>query len=232
MISVDPKSGLVSVSLGSRDDIARNQNLTTYRSVEHGFVQVGTLTIEKVGDTLSHGQIRNARMTPKAGDLVAPVRFLSPAEESAVLEYIFSFRAVTEEDRDRVHELLTKLDTDPSAARELAGMGGPAAVALDQLKRGGLDSNLLNAGARALYIGAPIGRLVGDAGLEHDVQFLARLDDPRAHARLARILSAVEPFAKNAPKPGPDLAGRIHAWWVGAERRVRWSPEADRYKVR
>ena len=69
------------------------------------------------------------------------------------------------------------------------------------------------------------------AGLEHDVEFLARLKDPRAVDRLARILATVAPFSKEGlPAAGPDLAGRMHEWWAMSKDRVRWNAAADRYE--
>ncbi|HXX95326.1 MAG TPA: hypothetical protein VEN81_17010, partial [Planctomycetota bacterium] len=77
----------------------------------------------------------------------------------------------------------------------------------------------------------PYDRLVRNAGLEHDVEFLARLRDPRAYDRLARILGGIAPFARDGfPPPGADLAPRMHEWWAVAKDRVRWNPEADRYE--
>lgn len=77
----------------------------------------------------------------------------------------------------------------------------------------------------------PYDRLVRGAGLERDVEFLARLKDPRAYDRLARILENVAPFAKDGfPLAGPDLAPQMHAWWAGAKDRVRWNAAADRYE--
>src|SRR5207245_200304 len=60
----------------------------------------------------------------------------------------------------------------------------------------------------------PYDGLVRRAGLEHDVEFLARLKDPLAYDRLARILANVSPFQKGFPPPGTDLAPQMHAWWA------------------
>jgi hypothetical protein len=77
----------------------------------------------------------------------------------------------------------------------------------------------------------PYDRLVRNAGLEHDVEFLSRLRDPRAYDRLGRILGSIAPFAKDGiPAPGPDLGPRMHEWWAGAKDRVRWNAAADRYE--
>ena len=78
---------------------------------------------------------------------------------------------------------------------------------------------------------SPYDRLVRDAGLEHDVEFLARLKDPRAYDRLARILGGLKPFLTDGfPAPTPDLAARMHDWWAGAKDRVQWNVAADRFE--
>jgi hypothetical protein len=72
--------------------------------------------------------------------------------------------------------------------------------------------------------------LIRGAGLERDVEFLARLNDPRAARRLARILGQVSPFStRGLPPAGPDLAARMHDWWADSKDRVRWDEKEDRY---
>jgi hypothetical protein len=77
---------------------------------------------------------------------------------------------------------------------------------------------------------SPYDPLVRRAGLEHDVEFLSRLTDPRAYDRLARILSGVAPFNREGlPPAGPELAARMHEWWASAKDRVRWDAGLDSY---
>lgn len=75
----------------------------------------------------------------------------------------------------------------------------------------------------------PYAPLVRRAGLDHDVEFLSRLKDPRSIDRLGRILSQVAPFAKEGLPAGPDLSSRMHDWWESAKDRVRWDAGADSY---
>jgi hypothetical protein len=63
---------------------------------------------------------------------------------------------------------------------------------------------------------------LGGPGLEHDVDFLATVDDPRALDRLRRILSGVSPFSKSGfPDAGPRLSDCLRGWWAYSKTRVR-----------
>lgn len=233
VLSIDVPAGRISASIGRTDVTAPDQEFVIYRQTERGYVKIGAVVFDALEDSLSHGPVESPALNPRVGDFVVPAEFLNHAEKEALLAYVFSFRPVTGKDRSRILSLLNTLGSDTEAGRKLAAMGGVAAVVLDGLVTEGHDTFLLANGARALSEGAPVGRLVRGSELERNVEFLARLDDPRAYPRLKRILAAVQPLSREGvPPAGPKLAERLHAWWAEAKHRVRWSPEADRYEDR
>lgn len=176
VVGID-ENRLVQVSAGASDALEIDQKLTVYRRIQGGYSEVGTLRLLRIAESTASGRLVEAKLAPRAGDVVVAGRPLGADDRKAVLEYILSFRL------------------------------------------------------RGANASSPYDRLVRGAGLEHDVEFLARLKDPRAHDRLARILANVAPFAKEGfPAAGSDLAGRMHEWWATSKDRVRWNAEADRFE--
>lgn len=202
VVSVDGPER-VGISAGSDDGVHPGQRLSVYRGRTRSTVEVGTFVAEEVETSLSRGRIEDLKFVPHAGDFVVPGRPLDVGETAALLDYVFSFGPVTDELRARARKGL--LDPPTGALR----------VALDA-ERVRVDSRLF-----------PHDRLVRGAGLEHDVEFLARIRDPRAYERLQGILSAVMP---GLPEAGPGLTAELHAWWAGAKGRLRWNAEADRFE--
>jgi hypothetical protein len=225
-------AGPVAVSAGRADGVLADQRLTVYRPGRGGYREIGKLVIEKVEESLSTGRLEGAREPARVGDFVLPGRPLSSAERRALLDYLFSFRAVTEKDEADVRAALERLEGgDRLAGRALAALGAPGRLALDRIGQKGLGPEARDLLREALSDLDRHDRLVRGVGLERDVEFLARVKDPRAHDRLKRILSAVSPFAQEGlAAAGPDLAATLHGWWAARKDRVRWNTEADRYE--
>jgi hypothetical protein len=111
-------------------------------------------------------------------------------------------------------------------AGDLVVMGQP----LNAGEKRALLEYVLSFRLRGANEASPYDPLVRRAGLEHDVEFLSRLKDPRAYDRLARILSGVAPFDREGlPPAGPELSARMHEWWAQAKERVRWDAGLDCY---
>ncbi len=133
----------------------------------------------------------------------------------------------------RLHEVAESSSTGRVAELRQTPRAGDLVVSgqpLDAPERKALLEYVLSFRLRGVNEANPYDRLVRGAGLEHDVEFLARLKDPRAVDRLARILANVAPFAKEGfPAAAPDLAGRMHEWWAASKETVRWNVETDCY---
>jgi hypothetical protein len=219
--------GTVGVSCGTIDRVAAGQAFTIYRWSDAGEVEVGKLYIDRVEETWSSGRVKNLKLDPRVGDFVVADRLLREDEKAALLAYLFSFRPLEPRDEARVRALLARLPGE-NAARELAALGAPARIALERM---GLDPELRARAQEALAGTEKLDRRVRGGGLDHDVEFLARLGGPRAAARLRRILAGVRPFSREGfPPPGPGRAAFLHDWWAGAKDRVRWNAALDRFE--
>lgn len=186
---------------------------------------MGTLVVDDVQQAVSAGRLSEKFLEPAAGDFALADRLLDAQEKAAVLDHLFSFRPV---DEARVLDALRRLESldltvRASGRRDLLAGGGAARVILDRLD---LEPTLAIRAREALRESDRIDRIVRDAGLERDVEFLSRLRDPRAHARLRAILEGVIAV----PSPGPDFADRLHEPWMSIKPRVRWNPDRDRYE--
>jgi len=135
------------------------------------------------------------------------------------LELIFSFRAVTKEDRKVIATRLRELSSDDISTRDAAEraldlLGGPTLVVLGGVEPATLDEE--GAGRMTRLLEALRRR---DAAAHRDVDFLLAVKDARGRDRLKRILAELE------PPGGAELA----AWWARTRDHVRWNAEADRY---
>ncbi|HEX7896699.1 MAG TPA: hypothetical protein VF950_03010 [Planctomycetota bacterium] len=224
VLAVDD-AGRVAVSVGLRDGVQPRQALTLYRRTADGEVEVGTLVVDDVQQAVSAGRLSEKLLDPAAGDFALADRLLDAAEKAAVLDHLFSFRPLADESKvlDALHRLESQ-DLRDSGRRDLLAGGGATRVVLERLD---LPPTLLIRAREALSETDRVDRLVRDAGLQKDVDFLSRLRDPRAYARLKAILGDVLPIF---PAPGPGLADRLHEPWMSIQSRVRWNPDRDRYE--
>lgn len=218
-------AGRIAVSVGLRDGVQPGQELALYRRTPAGEVEVGTLVVEDVQQAASAGRLSQRILEPAAGDFALADRLLDAQEKAAVLDHLFSFRPIEDA---RVLDALRRLESldleaRASGRRDLLAGGGAARVALERLD---LAPALEIRAREALREADRIDRLVRDAGLERDVEFLSRLRDPRAHARLRAILGEV----MTVPPPGPDFADRLHEPWMSIKPRVRWNADRDRFE--
>ena len=72
----------------------------------------------------------------------------------------------------------------------------------------------------------------GNDSLERNVPLLASLDDPRAHARLKRILSQLAPFdTVGFPEKKAGFEAYLTGWFFYHLSGLRWDREADRYRL-
>jgi hypothetical protein len=218
-------AGRIAVSVGQRDGVQPRQALTLYRRTSDGEVEVGTLVVEDVQQAVSAGRLSEKLLEPAAGDFALADRLLDAQEKAAVLDHLFSFRPIEER---RVIDALRRLESldlevRASGRRDLLAAGGAARVILERLD---VPPALGIRAREALRESDRIDRLVRDAGLERDVEFLSRLRDPRAHARLRAILEGV----MTVPPPGPEFADRLHEPWMSIKPRVRWNADRDRYE--
>ncbi len=225
-------AGPVAISAGRADGVLAGQRLTVYRQGRGGYHEIGKLVVEKVEESLSTGRLEGAREAACVGDFVIPGRALTAAERMALFDYLFTFRALSEKDEADVRASLRDLERgDGRGGRALAAMGAPARLVLDRMGQKGLGAEARDLLREALSEADRHDRLVRGVGLERDVEFLARVKDPRAHERLKRILSAVSPFAQEGlAAAGTDLAATLHGWWAARKDRVRWNADADRYE--
>ena len=226
VLAVDD-TGKIAVSVGLRDGVQPRQALTLYRRTSAGEVEVGTLVVDDLQQAVSAGRLSEKFLDPAAGDFALADRLLDAEEKAAVLDHLFSFRPLADE--GKVLDALRRLESADLAVREagrrelLAG-GGAVRVVLERLD---LSPTLLIRAREALSEADRIDRLVRDAGLHKDVDFLSRLRDKRAYARLRAILGGVIP---SFPPQGPGLADRLHEPWMSIHSRVRWNADRDRYE--
>jgi hypothetical protein len=210
VVAVDPAEGRVAVSAGANDRVLPGQRITLYRRGGAAESEVGTLVIDRVEETWASGLLTDRRANPRAGDFFVTGRLLTPEERAELLDYLFTCRPVPSA------EFRALLARPPDAARLLA-FGAPLRIFLETE---GADLATQVRVREALAPADELDRRVRLAGLDHDVEFLSRLRDPRARARLRAILPA-------APE-GPAL----HAWWAVSKDRFRWDPMGDRYERR
>ncbi len=227
VIAVDLSAGTVAVSVGRAHNVVPGLAVTLYRGSEE---VVGKLVIEKTEEGWSTARLREQRMAPQVGDYLLCDRLLDEGERRAFLAYLFTFRPLTGRDEADVRALVAKIDSgDRESASALAAAGAPARIVFERIEPDLGVTARVRARA-ALGGGERVDGLVRGAGLDHDVQFLARLRDPRARARLQAILSRVEPFEKpGLREQGMDLREVLHDWWIVSKDRVCWDAEADRY---
>jgi hypothetical protein len=220
-------SGKIAVSVGLRDGVQPRQALTLYRRTPEGEVEVGTLVVDDLQQAVSAGRLSEKVLEPAPGDFVLADRLLDAQEKAAVLDHLFSFRPLADERQvlAALHRLESPdLSVREAGRRELLAGGGATRVVLERLD---LAPSLQIRAREALGEADRIDRLVRDPGLQRDVEFLSRLRDPRAYARLRAILGSVIPAF---PGPGPGLADRLHEPWMSIHARVRWNADLDRYE--
>ena len=161
------------------------------------------------------------------------------------LDFVFSFRPVTDEDRATVRALVEKWDSDDMAERAgaseaLAKMEAPAWTVLQEL---GETVRSPEARARLRDLEYRFRALIKQAddaygvvprigGLQRDVRALASIWDSRARKRLIRILSEVGPFSETeVPERGPKLAKYVADWMASVRYPLRWNAALDCYEV-
>lgn len=152
------------------------------------------------------------------------------------LDYLFSFRPVTADDREQVGKRIEQfsdnsIDVREEAGRRLVAMGRPAWVALKALDLDGRDEETKSRVAAALLELRGWNELVESGGLDHDLGYLARHSDARAYERLKKILSGVRPFSVDGvPERGPALDQYLRGWWDYSKSRVSWNADTDRFE--
>ncbi len=227
VIATDPAAGTVAVSAGADDRVLPGQVLTLYRRGGAAETEVGTVRIERVEPGWSSGRLVDRRADPQVGDFFVSERLLGPEERARLLEYLFTFRPVPERE---ILDLVGRLEADPGAGPRLLALGAPVRILLEGDR---IDLARKVRAREAIARDDDLDRRVRQAGWDHDVEFLARLRDPRAHARLRSILSGVRPFSREGvPPPGARLSATLHDWWNAARDRLVWDPRADRWRER
>ncbi len=216
VIAWDPAQGTAAVSAGADDQVARDQVFTLYRRGGAAETEVGTLVIDRVEPGWSSGRLRDRRADPRVGDFFVSERLLTPEERARALDYLFTCRPLPAAE---IRALVSRLGSDDRAAAELVAMGAPVRVFLES---GGADLATQVRVREAIAEADDLDRRVRQSGLDHDVELLARLRDPRARGRLRAILSGV----RAVPPPGP----RLHDWWQASKDRLRWNPGLDRFE--
>jgi hypothetical protein len=214
VIAWDPAQNVVAVSAGADDRVALDQVLTLYRRGGAAETEVGTLVIERVEAGWSSGRLRDRRADPRTGDFFVSERLLTAEERVRVLDYLFTCRPVP---AGEIRALVARLGSDPRAAAALRDLGAPVRVFLETGGAGLADQVRVR---EAIAETDDLDRRVRLSGLDHDVDLLSRLRDPRAAARLRSILAAA------APPPAP----RLHDWWAASKDAFRWNPVLDRFE--
>jgi hypothetical protein len=151
-----------------------------------------------------------------------------PRRRAGFLDYLFSHRAVTDDDRRVVAQLVEQIGDDDVRTREratvaLVSRGFPALTILRDQKALSGDAEVH---ARLKFVARSLDRLdaLCRAGAwERNVAYLAGLEDPRAIQRLERILADVVIHEEVVPWDS------IREWWEAVSPRVRWDAAADRF---
>ena len=223
---------MVVISIGKDDGVAEGNEFEIYR--KNGFV--ARVKVDRADRKWSAGKMTLKKMDPRVADDVCSGSPFTDEQRKALLEHVFAFRPLKDEDHARVTAVLADLESDDiavreKAAKELGRMGGSASAALRSL-----DPARMGAEARARVEDAlkeldRYNRMLQSPGLERDIEFLAVIDDPRGYERLKRILSGVRPFSvAGFPEKGAGLAEYLTGWWAYSKDRVRWNPREDRFE--
>lgn len=155
-------------------------------------------------------------------------------EQADFLNYLFSRRPVTEGDRRQVSHLVENLGADEIRVRErstsaLVGYGYPALVLLRAWPSLTTDPEVCERIAVALRELERRETFCRAGGWERNVPYLAAHTDPRARARLDRILAEVS--VSEDASPGDMDVETLADWWARVSALVRWSPRADCYTL-
>jgi hypothetical protein len=151
-----------------------------------------------------------------------------PRRREGFLDFLFSHRAVTDEDRRAVARMVEKLGDDDVRTRErataaLVAHGFPALMILRKREVPPGDAEVRARLRLVLRSLERLDALCRAGGWERNVPYLASLEDARAVRRLEWILADVVDREEVVPWDS------IREWWTEVATRVRWDPEADRF---
>lgn len=223
---------LVVLSVGTDHGIQDGQQFVILRQGE----TIGRGAINRKDLKWSAGNLTSKKSPPKVGDDVSVGAIYSAEQRKAFLDYAFSFHPLKEEERTRIRGILASLDGDDitgreEASKELVREGGVARIALAAIDQAGLSGEARARIADVLKEIDKINQALQSDGLEHDLEFLAMVDDPRGYERLKRILAGVHPFSvAGVPEKRAGLSEYLCGWWAYSKDKVRWNPAADRYE--
>ena len=205
-------------------------------------IKVSGLPLEAILTLVLTARLYGHIVTAKGEVLIAPhdrPKLLAEKQLTtpALIGYILSYGPIDSqaEDRKRIAELLLQLDSDDLEARDNAdsqmlALGHRAFLCLEtsDWKPASVEGVTRLKTIRAQL--AAMRDIVESGGLQKDIRFLARLDDPQVHRRLRRILGGVRPFATDGfPEPGAKLADYLGAWWGYAQDSISWDVAKDVY---